>query len=81
MQFEIVNHGPRVYRVRAINAQNENGFPVSGADLLGQVRKVGREWQAEIRVVATGDLCQLAGIWETFRDATEECARIIKMEG
>ena len=41
------------------------------ADLFGQIKKVGREWHAEIRYV-DGTLKQYAGIWSTRKDAIEE---------
>lgn len=39
---------------------------------FGQVKKVNREWHAEIRQTETGTLVRFAGIWNTRKDAIEE---------
>ncbi len=50
--------------------------PVS--DVFGQIKKVGQEWQAEIRFKLTGDMKQFAGNWKTLADAQDECETHIR---
>lgn len=60
-------HYPGCYRV------------VSGASaVMGQIKKVGREWQAEIRDKLSGELLHYAGNWATLSDATNECERYVR---
>jgi len=49
----------------------------NGGDRFGQVRRVGREWHAEIRETETGTLVRFAGIWRTRRDAVEEIQHVL----
>jgi hypothetical protein len=48
-----------------------------GLAYFGQIKRVGREWHAEIRRGGDGELMRYAGIWSTKRDAVEECASIL----
>jgi|TARA_R110000824_G_scaffold155073_1_gene327289 hypothetical protein len=47
-------------------------YRVSLGETFGQIKKVGREWHAEIRASDSGDLLRFAGIWGTRKAAVEE---------
>jgi len=40
--------------------------------LFAQVRRVGRQWQGEVRWTDTGVIIRYAGLWGTLRDAKAE---------
>jgi len=43
---------------------------------FGQIKKVKRQWEAEIRENDTGTLVRFAGIWSSRKDAVEELLHI-----
>ena len=43
---------------------------------FGQIKKSGREWNAEVRKTETGELVRFAGIWSSRKDAVEELLSI-----
>lgn len=55
-------------------------YRVSDGVVFGQIRKVGREWHAEIRRSETGAQIRLAGVWNTLTEATEECLSLMPHE-
>jgi hypothetical protein len=47
-------------------------------EFFGNVKKVGREWHAEVRASTnTSEVYRFAGVWKTKRDAVEEAIWII----
>ena len=51
---------------------------ISNGTFFGQIRRVGREWHAEMRESVSGDLIRFAGIWKTRRDAEEEVRYLLE---
>lgn len=66
--MEIKKHYPGCYRVSC----DKQAF--------GQIKKEGREWNAEIRSTTTGTILRFAGIWNTRKDAVEEVQSILTRE-
>ena len=69
MTFKTAKHSINCHRVS------------NGSALFGQIKKVDREWHAEIRDTETGTLLRYAGIWNRKSDAVEDCEHIIEREG
>lgn len=54
------------------------GADAIGRDVFANIQKVGREWHAEIRYAACGEIVRFAGIWSSLKDAKEEVERIAR---
>lgn len=54
------------------------GADCIGRELFANVKKVGREWHAEIRYAADGEIVRFAGIWNKLEDAKEEIEHIVE---
>ena len=56
----------------------EGCYRINYGDIFGQIKKVKRTWQAEVRNTKTGQLIRYAGLWNTRREAIEELNHINK---
>lgn len=52
------------------------GKDAIGREVFANVRRQGREWHAEFRYSACGEVCRFAGIWTRKADAFEEVRSI-----
>lgn len=52
------------------------GKDAIGREVFANVRRKGREWHAEFRYAACGEVCRFAGIWTRKADAFEEVRHV-----
>jgi predicted YcjX-like family ATPase len=71
-RFEMEKLYTGTYRIRIVDEDGEYGTH------FGQIKKDGRQWNAEIRHSRTGDISRYAGVWPRKQDAIDEVKGILE---